>query len=64
MRTLYTCLAGTVFAGALVCAAPGCGGTNDIERPPEVKKEVNPETDMPGFKDMQKQLKTQGKTKR
>lgn len=65
MRTLCSCLATTVFTSALVCLAPGCGGSsNELEKPPVVTKPMNPETDMPGFKDMQDKLKAQGKVKK
>jgi len=61
MRSLCTWLAGTVLAGALVCLASGCGGTAALEKPPEVTKQPNPMTDMPGYKDMQDKLKTDKK---
>lgn len=63
MRTLCAWLAGTVLAGSLICAAPGCGGSSDLEKPPEVKAPQNPMTDMPGYKDMQDKLKKEKKIK-
>ena len=63
MRSLCAGLVGTVLAGSLVCFAPGCGGGNDLEKPPEVTKKVDVMTDMPGFKEQQEKLKKEGKIK-
>ena len=62
MRSLYTCLAGTILTAALSGMAAGCGGgPSSLEANPDVAKKVDPMTDMPGFKEMQDQLKKQGK---
>jgi hypothetical protein len=60
MRSLNLVLAGAFLTATLVVLAPGCGGTNELEKPPEVKK-VDPMTDMPGFKEQQDKLKKDGK---
>jgi len=64
MRTLCAWLAGTFLASALVFAAPGCGGSSELEKTPVVAKPQNPETDMPGYKDMQDKLKKSGKIRK
>lgn len=58
MRSACTWLAGTVLTGALLCAAPGCGGESALEKTPEVTKKQTPEADMPGFTDMQSKLQS------
>lgn len=65
MRSLCLGLTGTFLTGVLVCLAPGCGGgASELENPPDVTKKVDPVTDMPGYKEMQDQLKTKGKAKK
>ena len=63
MRSLCTWLAGTVVVGPLIVLAPGCGGTSELEKPPEVTKQMDPMRDMPGYKEMQEKLKKEGKIK-
>ena len=53
MRLLCTWLAFAILA----CTIPGCGGSSEMEKTPEVKTQPNPQTDMPGFKEMQDKLK-------
>jgi hypothetical protein len=61
MRSLSFLLLGTFVMASLVVLAPGCGGTNELEKPPEVKKQVDPMTDMPGMKEQTEKLKKEGK---
>jgi hypothetical protein len=61
MRSLCFLLGGAFLAASLVVLAPGCGGTNELEKPPEVAKKVDPMTDMPGLKEQTDKLKKEGK---
>jgi hypothetical protein len=63
-RPLCTTLVGTVLAGPLLVLASGCGGTNELEKPPEVTKQMDPMESMPGYKEMQEKLKKEGKIKK
>jgi hypothetical protein len=63
MRSTCTVLAAIVVAAPLFVLVPGCdSGTAELEAPPAPKK-VDPVTDMPGFKNMQDQMKTKGKAR-
>ena len=63
MRSLCTWLVGTVLVAPLMVVAPGCGGTNELEKPPVVTKNPDPMTDMPGYKESIEKLKKEGKMK-
>jgi len=65
MRSLCTWLSTAVLTAAVVGLVPGCdGGPSELEKPPEnpPSKAMNPETDMPGYKDMQNSIKANAKT--
>lgn len=64
MRSLCLVLSGAFCVGAFLVLAPGCdSGSGGLEKPPEVKKEMDPMRDMPGFKEQQDKLKKEGKIK-
>ena len=53
MRKLRYGLAGTFLMGILGLLSPGCdgGGANDLQKPPEPAKVMDPMKDMPGYKE-------------
>jgi hypothetical protein len=59
MRSLCTCLAGTILAATLIVLAPGCGGgaSSDFAKTPDPSKKMNPAVDMPTLQDLQKKDK-------
>lgn len=62
MRSLVSWLVGGVLAAAVCFVAPGCGNaTSELEKPPEIKKQPDLMTDMPGYKEMQDSAKKAGK---
>ncbi len=63
MRSFCTCLAVVGLLASLSLVAPGCGGTSELEKPPEVKKVMDPMTDMPGYKEAQEKYGKKGKAK-
>ena len=64
MRSLRYGLAGIILTGFFGLLGSGCGGGGgDLEKPPEVKKVMDPMRDMPGLKESQDNLKKAGKTK-
>lgn len=62
MRSLCLALSGAVLTASLVVFAPGCGGSNELEKPPPPKP-VDPMKDMPGLAEQQAKLKAAGKIK-
>ncbi len=63
MRLPCAYIAGVVLAAPVLVLSAGCdSGSSELEKPAEIKK-VTPENDMPGFKQMQDQLKKDGKVK-
>jgi hypothetical protein len=64
MRTSRTQLVGAVLGGLLLGIAPGCGGTNELEKPPPGVMDQKPDMNkMPGFNEMQEKLKAEKKIK-
>jgi hypothetical protein len=63
MRLPCAYLAGVILVAPVLVLSAGCdSGSSELEKPAEIKK-VTPENDMPGFKKMQDQLKSEGKAK-
>ena len=63
MRVSRHWILGTTLGGVLVCLSSGCGGSDSLETvPADVKNQAPDMGKMPGFNEMQDQMKTEKKT--